>query len=93
MKKLVRFAAIAAASIGLAVPAIVSAQTATVSTSGPNSKAKVSLHNKNDIKTDVKNDIKAKLSNNQKSTSGNAKASENTTVGDVGTGNASADNS
>jgi hypothetical protein len=92
MKKLLRFAAVAATGLGLAAPAMVSAQTASVSTQGPNSKAQVKVNNKNTFNSDVKNNVTAKLKNDQKSSTGNAKAHNNTTVGNVGTGNASVDN-
>ena len=36
MKKLIRFAAVAATGLGLAAPAMVSAQTANLGTRGPN---------------------------------------------------------
>ncbi len=92
MKKLLRFAAVAATGLGLAAPAMVSAQTATVSTSGPNSKAKVSLFNRNRVDTSVKNNLNAKVKNDQKASTGDASAKNNTTVGDVRTGNAAVEN-
>ncbi len=92
MKKLLRFAAVAATGLGLAAPAMVSAQTATTSTSGPNSKAKVSLNNKNRVDTTVKNNLNAKVKNDQRASTGDAGAKNNTTVGDVRTGSAAVDN-
>lgn len=92
MKKVIRAAAVAATFAGFALPGFAAAQTATVSTTGPNSHAHVNVSNKVKNSSEVKNNLKFKASNSQTSTTGNAKVGNVTTAKDVGTGNASADN-
>lgn len=92
MKKLIRIAAVTAAFAGFAVPGVVAAQTATVSTEGPNSPAHVRVENELKNRVETHNDLRAKANNYQSAETGNAKVANNTTVGDVGTGNAAADN-
>lgn len=92
MKKLIRVAAVTAAFAGFALPGFAAAQTATVTTQGPNSPVHTKVKNNVSNYSNVKNNLKFKASNSQYSTTGNAKVGNNTTVGNVGTGSASVDN-
>ena len=92
MKKLIRIAAVTAAVAGFTVPSFAAAQTATVSTLGPNSKAHVDVSNHVRNSMDTTNDLRAKASNTQSASTGDAEVGNNTSVGDVATGTAMAEN-
>jgi hypothetical protein len=92
MKKLLRVAAVATSFAGFAIPGIVSAQTATVSTNGWKSPAHVKVTNDVHNTTKAKNNVSYQGVNSQSSYTGDAKVMKNGEVGDVSTGNASTDN-
>lgn len=92
MKKLLRTTAAIVASAGLAIPGIAAAHNISVDTEGPNSPARVHLDRDYRTDVDLKNDLDFKNKNDQRAETGDATARNNTTVGDVGTGEAWVDN-
>lgn len=92
MKKIIRIAAVTAAVAGFAVPGFAAAQTANVSTLGPNSGAHVDVRNHVRNSMDTTNNLRARATNTQSAYTGDADAGNNTSVGDVGTGTAMVDN-
>ena len=83
MKKLLRILAAMALAAGISLPALASAQTGTIDTTGPDSSNTAKFEN--NTKTDVKNTNKVDVSSkaNQDAVSGNTVVKHNTTGGDA----------
>lgn len=89
MKKLRRIIATAVVSLGLSVPGLVVADTGTINTTGPGSDNTISSTTDLNTEVDNHNDLDVDATVDQSADSGEAWANNNTTVGDVGTGDAS----
>lgn len=89
MKRLARATIAAVTILGLGVPGIVGAASNIGGTTGPNSTNIVKTKSSNSWNTDVHNNVGATLSTTQNAASGKASAKDNTSTGDVSTGDAS----
>ncbi len=78
---------------GFGLTSMASAQTITISNTGPNSKNQVDTSLKNDCTITNTNDISLQNTNDQKADSGDALVSDNTRGGDATSGDVSNDNS
>jgi len=67
--------------------------TVSMSLTGPDSRNNVTIDNRNSVRVDNDNHITVSNCNNQSAESGNVSASDNTTVGDMSSGDASNTNS
>lgn len=90
MRRLLRYGAAVITGLSLST-GVVAAQSAT--TEGPNSPATVHVRNHDRMEVRTDNRVNFRNQNSQASSTGTARAHNNTTVGDVGSGSASADNS
>lgn len=88
MKKLFRVAAVAVTGLGFAAPGLAAAQTGTISTTGPSSYNEVRHHDDETTRLDNHNRLNVNNNNPQSAYTGYTTASNNTTVGDVSTGDA-----